>query len=94
VGNGCTARPGAAVVGERAQHPAGDVGPEHRLSRGHRADRTDDPVAGGALDQIATGAGTHRGEHGLVVVEHRQHQYRRLSDQPAGRFDARYAGHV
>jgi len=59
------------------QHPARDPWPEDRLPGGHRVDRPDDLVLGGALQQVAGGAGAHRVEQRVLVVDHRQHQHRR-----------------
>ena len=54
----------------------GDAGREDRLAGGHRADGPADLVLLGALDHVAAGARPHRREHGVLVVEHRQHQHR------------------
>ena len=57
----------------------------------------EDVVLLGALEQVAAGAGAHRGEHGLVVLEHREHEdgdVRQQRRQPAGGLDAVHRRHL
>jgi len=51
----------------------GDAAAEDDVTVGDGDDRPDDLLLARSLDQIAAGTGTHGGEEGLVVVEHREH---------------------
>ncbi len=95
-GNGSSVAAWPGRVREVLQHPRGDRRAEDRLAADDGPDRVGDLVLLGALEQVAAGAGLHRGEHGGVLVVHRQHQHRglghRLADPP-GRLDPVEAGH-
>ena len=77
--------------------PRGDLGPEDRLAGGGRPDGADDLVLVGPLEQVAAGPGAHRGEDGVVVLEHREDDDGRRRRRPrrdaAGRLDAVEVGH-
>ena len=74
-----------------------DSRPEDRFPCGDGSDGSEDPVPGGPFDEIPAGSGRHRGEHGLVVLQHRQHQYGDLwrfdRESPSG-IDSADAWHV
>ena len=93
-GNGSAA---GGRVGRRSSRARGrPPRAEDRLAGDDRADRADDLVLLGALEQVAPSAGLHRGEHGRVVVEHREHQYgglRHAGPDPPGRLDPVEPGH-
>ena len=82
-GNG-SAAPAAGGCGEVVEHPRGDARAEDRLAGGDGPDRAGDLVLLGALEQVAAGAGLHRGEHGGVVVVHREHQHGGVRAPPRG----------
>ena len=69
-GNG-SGRRGAET---NAIDPLRDRRPEHRLAAIDGLDRAHDLVGACALEQVAARAGAHRGEHRLVVLQHRQHE--------------------
>jgi hypothetical protein len=72
---------------ERAE-PRGQRGAEDGLAGVCRPDRGQDGGAVRALDEIADRAGGDRGEDHVVVLEHGEHQHRRLrmlaDDLPGG----------
>jgi hypothetical protein len=82
---------------EVPDHAGGHAGADDHLPGHHRPQRGEDVVLLGALQQVAAGAGAHRREHRLVVLEHREDedgdagQQRR---QPPGGLDAVHRGHL
>jgi hypothetical protein len=63
--------------GEVLDQPAGDRGREEGVAAMNDADRLEQPLAGGVLEQEPRGAGAERTEDVLVEVERGQHEHSR-----------------
>jgi hypothetical protein len=85
------------AVGEVLQHPSRHTEAEDRLTRDDTPKRSLELMLPGALEEVTVSAGAHRREHGLLVVEHRQHEDRRVRGgcpDPPGGLQAVGAGHT
>jgi hypothetical protein len=79
-------RPAARVVVARApvalDQPPGELGQDERLARGGQADRPDELLGLGALEQEAARPGAQRLEDEVVVLERRQDEDLRAARGP------------
>jgi len=62
-------------AGEEVDDSAGDRGAVDGLSGREGEHGADDVVAAGVFEQVAADAGAERGEDGLVVLVHGEHEY-------------------
>src|SRR5205823_6870514 len=88
---------GRQRLGEKGHDPACDGRAEDRLAVADRGDGADDFAGVGTFHEVPAGAGAHRGEYGVVVVEHGEYQdtgTRMRGDDAPGGLDAVDAGHV